>query len=116
MAVAMSLASDPAAASKVTGCLKDLFKLVGKTEEARTGVEDTAKDVRALHNRITSDERLTAQNRARLRGLYEQAIRDSEKEEECLRKALDKIYAVRQIRAELRIAARNSGNKETIRR
>ncbi len=112
----MSLASDPAAAAKVASCLKDLFKLVGKTEEARTGVEETAKEVKALHGRIAQEERLTATNRARLRGLYEQAIRDSEKEEECLRKALDKIYAVRQIRAELRIAARNNGNKETIRR
>lgn len=33
-----------------------------------------------------------------------------------LRKTLEKIYEIRQIRNEIRIAARSNGNKETIRR
>ena len=33
-----------------------------------------------------------------------------------LRQTLEKIYEIRQIRNEIRIAARNNGNKETIRR
>ena len=41
---------------------------------------------------------------------------DHFQEEELLRRALGKIYEVRRIRSELRIAAKNLGNKETIRR
>merc|ERR1712080_767173 len=37
-------------------------------------------------------------------------------EEDLLRKALSKIYEIRDIRHEMRIASRNAGNKETIRR
>ncbi len=112
----MSLASDPAAAAKVGACLKDLFKLVGRTEESRASMENTARDVNAMHAKIEQEEKLTGAGRTKLRNLYDQAIRDAEKEEECLRKALDKIYAIRQIRADLRIAAKSSGQKETIRR
>ncbi len=114
--LAMSLASDPAAAARVTTSLKELYKLVSKTEDARRGAEDTAREVGQLHAKIASEERVTAATRGRLRQLYETAARDAEREEDCLRRALDKIYAVRQVRAELRIAAKSNGNKETIRR
>ena len=43
-------------------------------------------------------------------------IQDSEKEEEELRKALEKIYQIRRLRNEMRLAARAAGNKENIRR
>jgi len=85
-------------------------------ETARSGVEDSAKEINGLHAKIETDGRLTTANRNKLKQLYQVAIKDAENEEESLRQALEQIYAVRKIRAELRIAARDAGNKETIRR
>jgi len=47
---------------------------------------------------------------------YNQAIADADREEEELRKALEKIYKIRNLRNEMRLAARQNGNKENIRR
>ena len=65
---------------------------------------------------MSNDGRLTSSTRSKLKSAYEDADREAAKEEEVLRKALDKIYEIRRIRSEIRIAARNAGNKETIRR
>jgi len=44
------------------------------------------------------------------------ALNEAEAEEVVVRKALEKIYEIRSIKNERRIQAKNSGNKETIRR
>merc|ERR1712013_264325 len=47
---------------------------------------------------------------------HQQVIGEAEKEEEELRRAVEKIYQIRNLRNEMRLAARASGNKENIRR
>ena len=111
-----SLANDPVAAAKVTSNLKDLFKSIGQVEEARKEAEETASSISDLHSKLENDQKVTPANRNKLKQLYEEAVEDAEKEEESIREALDKIYNIRQIRHDLRIQARNAGNKETIRR
>lgn len=51
-----------------------------------------------------------------LKKLLKTAISDTQREEELVRKALDKITEIRGIRNEYRIQARNAGNTESIRR
>ena len=53
---------------------------------------------------------------AKLLRSYQTSVGEAEKEEEELRKTLDKIYLIRNLRNEMRLAARASGNKENIRR
>merc|ERR1712137_605793 len=48
--------------------------------------------------------------------MYEKGVSDSEKEVTLVKKALNTVYQIRNIRHDLRIQAKNSGNKETIRR
>ncbi|XP_040574722.1 SAGA-associated factor 29 [Lepeophtheirus salmonis] len=112
----MSLSSDPQAAANVQQCLKDLYKLVQNVDEVKKNDETVLSAISLTHRKIESDEKLTAGNRSKLQSLYENGISDAEKEEDLLRQALSKIYQIRQIRSEIRIQARNSGNKETIRR
>lgn len=112
----MSLAADPAAATKVNNCLKDLFKQVKQCENTRTASEPNLNTMTSLHKKIESENKLTGANKIKLKQIYEEAIEDVEKEEDAVRKALESIYEIRRIRAEVRIASRNAGNKETIRR
>lgn len=108
--------ADPQAAAKVSGCLKDLFKLIKATEEARKATEPTLSSISAAHRKVQADGKLTPAAKTKLKSLYEDAAKEASKEEEFLRKSLDKIYQIRQVRHEMRIASRNAGNKETIRR
>ena len=55
-------------------------------------------------------------NQAKLLKNYQQSVGDAEREEEELRRTLDKIYTIRNLRNEMRMAARANGNKENIRR
>ena len=48
--------------------------------------------------------------------MYNDAIKVSSKEEKLLRKALSKIYEIRDITHEIRIKSRNACSKETMRR
>lgn len=48
--------------------------------------------------------------------MYKTCLQDASVEEDTIRKALEKIQEIRNIRNERRIQARNAGNKEAIRR
>ena len=98
----MSLAADAQSAAAVQSRLKELFKAVKQIDEAKKSSEPTLNSITTAHRRIESDEKLTPVARNKLLGLCEDAIADAEKEEECLRKALEKIYDIRRIRHEIR--------------
>ena len=132
------------AAAQVQSCLKDLYKLIRNVEDARKVTEPTLNLVSSTHKKVEADGKITMTTRQRLKSLYDEAVKDANKvkfrelrlplkfeadklqispklcflfqEEELLRKALNKIYEIRKIRHEMRIASRNAGNKETIRR
>jgi len=112
----MSMSASPKTANAVQTRLRELFKTIKQIEDARKSSENTLQATSHTHRRVQSDEKLTLVNKNKLIGLCEDAVKDAEKEEDALRKALDKIYDVRRIRHEIRLAARNAGNKETIRR
>ena len=112
----MSLSASPKSANQVQNRLRELFKTIKQLEDARKSSENTLQTITNCHRRVQSDEKLTSVNKNKLIGLCDDAVKDAEKEEESLRKALDKIYDIRRIRHEIRLAARNAGNKETIRR
>ena len=101
---------------QVQGCLKELFKLIKSTDEARKAAEPTLSSISSTHKKIQGEGKLSSSNKSRLKSLYEDAAKEASKEEDLLRKSLEKIYKIRQIRHEMRIASRNAGNKETIRR
>ena len=92
--------NDPQAAAKVSGCLKELFKLIKSTDEARRATEPTLSSISATHRKIQADQKLTPAVKNKLKSLYEDAAREASKEEELLRKSLDKIYQIRQVRDE----------------
>lgn len=51
----------------------------------------------------------------KLKSLYKSGLIEAKREEDLLRQALDRIQEIRDIRNELRIQARNAGNKVTLR-
>ncbi|RXG56956.1 hypothetical protein Avbf_16232 [Armadillidium vulgare] len=61
-----------------------------------------------------SSEAQALQNK--LKVLYEKGKSEAEEEINLVKKSLDTVYQIRNIRHELRVQAKNSGNKETIRR
>ena len=108
------MSASPKTANAVQTRLRELFKTIKQIEDARRSSENTLQATSHTHRRVQSDEKLTLVDKNKLIGLCEDAVKDAEKEEDALRKALDKIYDVRRIRHEIRLAARNAGNKETI--
>ena len=74
-----SLSSDPQAAAHVQSCLKDLYKLVRNVEDARKASEPTLTSITATHKKIESEQKITPTNKAKLKNLYDDAIKDSSK-------------------------------------
>lgn len=112
----MASGSDPQAAKNIQSNLKDLFKTLKRCDENRKNSDITLASITSTHRKIESEEKLPVASQQKLLRSYQQAVQEAEKEEEELRKALDRIYQIRTLRNEMRLAARNAGNKENIRR
>ncbi|KAK4884324.1 hypothetical protein RN001_000595 [Aquatica leii] len=107
----MPFTADAIAAQQVQECLKSLYGLVHEIEEKRQLSENGINAI----NKHNQEERGSFMQ-TDLKTLYKTAVSQAEQEEELLRKALQKITDIRNIKNERRIQARNAGNKETIRR
>lgn len=107
------MGGDPQSALKIQTRLKELHKCVKEVEEARAASEPTLAAITEAHKRAEVELRV---NRTDLRAKYDCGVKEALHEEELLRKALSKIYEIRDVRREMRIASKNAGNKETIRR
>ncbi|XP_065574051.1 SAGA-associated factor 29-like isoform X3 [Artemia franciscana] len=103
------------ASSQIQDRLKVLTKLIHQLPEVHAKAEDSYSAVEQLREKAT-DDRKQAVIKGKLKSVTLQASNEAEKEQELLRKALSKIYEIRQIRNEKRIQARQQGNKETMRR
>lgn len=92
-------------------------------------IQDRLKDVQRFIHQIDDERRRSETNinglsRAQQQGvplqkiksMYKTCLQDASVEEDTIRKALEKIQEIRNIRNERRIQARNAGNKEAIRR
>jgi len=110
------MSSDPQAAKTIQNNLKELLKNIKRLDEYRKNTEQGMETINSLHERIHNDEKLTPNNQVKLLKAYQQTTQDCSQDEDELRKALDKIYQIRRLRNEMRLAARASGNKENIRR
>lgn len=110
----MAFTSD--AAFQVQEKLKQLYSLVHDIEKERSSNEITINSINKTQDKIAADGRITPYYQQKLKALYSNAILDAEKEEEALRKSLNKINEIRTIRHERRILAKTTGNKDTLRR
>ncbi|KAM7356585.1 SAGA-associated factor 29 [Cochliomyia hominivorax] len=96
------------AAQQIQERLKDIQRLVHKIDDERRRSETNINNLnRAHHNNFLIPK---------IKSLHKICLQDASIEEECIRKALEKIQEIRNIRNERRIQARNAGNKEAIRR
>uniref|UniRef100_A0A4D5R9X3 SAGA-associated factor 29-like protein n=1 Tax=Scolopendra viridis TaxID=118503 RepID=A0A4D5R9X3_SCOVI len=106
--------------------LKELFHLIHQCQEEKNRSEHNLTNIAKTHERMQHEQKLSPYYKTKLKGLYNTAMQDAESEAELLRKALDKIADVRNVRNEKRIQAKNSVSgkyhprsdrpKETIRR
>ncbi|XP_073847751.1 SAGA-associated factor 29 [Musca autumnalis] len=98
-------------------------------ENAAQQIQERLKDIQRLIHQIDDERRRSETNingltRAqqsnmpvqKMKSLYKACLQDAAVEEDTIRKALEKIHEIRNIRNERRIQARNAGNKEAIRR
>ena len=112
----MASVADPQAAKTIQTILKDLGKTLKKVESARKTAEVGFEEINSQHADVEAEGVLSVSAQGKLLKSYNQAIADADREEEELRKALEKIYKIRNLRNEMRLAARQNGNKENIRR
>jgi len=112
----MATVTDPQAAKTIQTILKDLMKNMKKVESARKTAEASLEQINSHHVEIKAEGQLSVASQSKLQKSYQQSISDADREEEELRRTLDKIYQVRTLRNEMRLAARQQGNKENIRR
>lgn len=112
----MSAVSDPQAAKTIQITLKELMKTLKKCDATRKISEAGLDIVNTQHKEVEAEGMLSVVNQGKLIKTYQQVISEAEKEEEELRRAVEKIYQIRTLRNEMRLAARASGNKENIRR
>jgi len=108
--------SDPQAAKTIQLTLKELMKTLKKCDAGRKVSEAGLDIVNSQHKEVEAEGLLSVANQGKLIKSYQQAVGEAEKEEEELRRAVEKIYQIRTLRNEMRLAARASGNKENIRR
>lgn len=106
--------SPDAVTQQVQERLKALSAITREIEEERVKNDVNITNLLKAKEKQNPDEKRTTTQG--LKKLIKSVIADTHREEEMLRKALDRITEIRTIRNECRIQARNAGNKETIRR
>ncbi|KAI8124898.1 hypothetical protein FF38_06831 [Lucilia cuprina] len=96
------------AAQQIQERLKDLQRLIHLIDDERRRSEANISSLNRAHH-----SNLPVQ---KIKSLHKTCLQDASVEEDSIRKALEKIQEIRNIRNERRIQARNAGNKEAIRR
>lgn len=95
--------------------LRALQGLIHDIDNERRRNEQNLNSIFRTQEKLLFDDRSPVLQQ-KIRTLYKIGLHDASQEENLLRQALAKIQEIRAIRNERRIYARNSGNKETIRR
>ncbi|KAI4458601.1 hypothetical protein MML48_7g00009586 [Holotrichia oblita] len=102
----MPFTADAIAAQQVQERLKTLYQLVHETEKKRQQSEHGINAILKTQN--SQEEKSSQHYQIKLKGLYKNAIAHAEQEEEVLRKALQKITEIRNIKNERRIQTRHT--------
>jgi len=105
-----------AEAGTIQDKLKSVSKSISEIEAERKKGDPNLDAISSLHEKVRAEGKLTPNNKSRLKSLYVSAREDADREADIIRSALSTIYEIRSIRNELRLQAKHSGNKETIRR
>lgn len=108
--------SAEAAAFQVQERLRALQGLIHDIDNERRRNEQNLNSIFRTQEKLSFDTMQQSSLQQKIRTLYKIGLHDASQEENLLRQALAKIQEIRAIRNERRIHARNSGNKETIRR
>ncbi|CAH1991294.1 unnamed protein product [Acanthoscelides obtectus] len=108
----MPFTADAIAAQQVQERLKVLQQLVHETEKKRHQCEHSITTLQKYAN----DDKSGGHSLQKMRSLYKSAIAQSEQEEEVIRRALQKITEIRNIKNERRLQTRFTSNKESIRK
>ncbi|CAG9821476.1 unnamed protein product [Phaedon cochleariae] len=107
----MPLTADAVAAQQVQERLKALQQLVHEIEKKR---QQSEQGILTLQRYSQDDQ--SGQSSQKMKSLYKMAIAQTEQEEEVIRKALQKITEIRNIKNERRIQSKIASNKESIRK
>lgn len=95
-----------AVTQQVQDRLKTLYSLTRDIDETRTANEPNISNLMKAREKIALGDDMRM-NQQKIKTMLKQAITDTEKEEELLRKALSKIMEIRTIRNEYRIQVKN---------
>jgi len=96
--------------------IKGLQAIVGEIGTEHPKAQGTISKINKIHEKARETDKISHANKAKLKNLYDAAEVEAEAEETLVRKALEKIYEIRNIKNERKIQAKHSGNKETVRR
>ncbi|CAL8093228.1 unnamed protein product [Orchesella dallaii] len=103
--------------SQIQDRMKTVYGLLSDLNVEHNKAIGTTTAINKIYDKARTDEKkLTNASKQKLKTLYTTALSEAEKEELIIRNALEKIYEIRSIKNERRIQAKQSGNKETIRR
>lgn len=110
----MPLTGDALAAQQVQERLRSLQQIVHEIEKKRQQSEAGINALQKFH--AGYEDKMTSQHQSKLKALLKTTLNQAEQEEDAIRKALEKINEIRNIKNERqRLQARSGGNKELIR-
>lgn len=109
----MPFSADAIAAQQVQERLKAINQLVHEIENKRHQTEQGLANLCKVYENHYGDK--SNHSQLKIRTQLKSAISQTEQEEDLIRKALQKVTEIRNIKNERRIQARNAGNKESIR-
>jgi len=86
--------------------LKELYQLILKVQEERAKSEHNLNQIGKTHEKMQNEQKVTSYYKNKLKQLYGAATSDAATESESLRKALDKIYEIKDMKNQRALADR----------
>jgi len=80
--------------------LKELYQLILKVQEERSKSEHNLNQITKTHEKMQNEQKVTSYYKNKLKQLYGAATADATSESETLRKALDKIYEIKEMKTQ----------------
>jgi len=86
--------------------LKELYNLIQKVQEERSKSEHNLNLISKTHEKMQNEQKVTSYYKNKLKQLYGVATADATSESEVLRKALRKIYEIKELKTQRSLADR----------
>jgi len=94
--------------------LKELYQLILNVQEERSKSEHNLSQIAKTHEKMQNEQKVTSYYKNKLKQLYGAATADATSESEVLRKALEKIYEIKEMKTQMR--AQGDRPKQVLRR